>query len=159
MTPDCSNKGIRVYSSDGEHEPQEVEPPLGPKKYWTRRHLADWLLEELSKPEPTIAGIDHSFSFPSAYFLKYGLPPDWDEFLDDFHRFWPTDGEFTYVCFVRDGSMGAGAERTGSPKWRRLAEVRARARSVFHFEGPGTVAYSTHAGLPWLRFLRRNLGG
>jgi hypothetical protein len=32
--------------------------------------------------------------------------------------------------------------------------VRAGAKSVFHFGVPGSVAKSTHAGIPWLRFLR-----
>jgi hypothetical protein len=35
---------------------------------------------------------------------------------------------------------------------------RARAKSVFHFDVPGSVAKSTHAGLPWLRYMRRRLG-
>lgn len=30
---------------------------------------------------------------------------------------------------------------------------------MFHFDVPGSVAKSTHAGLPWLRHLRRRLGG
>jgi hypothetical protein len=29
---------------------------------------------------------------------------------------------------------------------------------VFHFNVTGTVAYSTHAGLPWLLYLRQRLG-
>lgn len=33
-----------------------------------------------------------------------------------------------------------------------------RAKSVFHFDVQGQVAKSTHAGLPWLRFLRNQLG-
>jgi hypothetical protein len=31
--------------------------------------------------------------------------------------------------------------------------------SVFHFDVPGSVAKSTHAGIPWLRFLRERLAG
>jgi hypothetical protein len=30
---------------------------------------------------------------------------------------------------------------------------------VFHFDVPGSVAKSTHAGIPWLRFIRHKLGG
>jgi hypothetical protein len=29
---------------------------------------------------------------------------------------------------------------------------------VFHFDVQGSVAKSTHAGIPWLRFIRRRLG-
>jgi hypothetical protein len=32
------------------------------------------------------------------------------------------------------------------------------AKSVFHFDVPGSVAKSTHAGLPWLLYLRRKAG-
>jgi hypothetical protein len=78
-------------------------------------------------------------------------------FLDDFQHHWPTD-ENIYVDFVRDGVRGNGAARTGSPRWRRLTEQRTRAKSVFHFDVQGFVAKSTHAGIPWLRFIRQRLG-
>ncbi len=64
-----------------------------------------------------------------------------------------------YVDFVRDGHRGAGAKRTGNSRWRRLTEQRTKgAKSVFLFGVPGSVAHSTHSGLPWLRYLRRELG-
>jgi hypothetical protein len=104
-------------------------------------------------------GIDHGFSFPMQYFGTYRLPPDWPGFLDDFQRHWPTDEGHTYIDFVCDGSCGSGATRTGNPRWRRLTEVRAGgAKSVFHFGVQGSVAKSTHAGLPWLCYLRRQVG-
>jgi len=46
----------------------------------------------------------------------------------------------------------------GNSRWRRLAEQRCGAKSVFHFDVQGSVAKSTHTGLPWLRFLRQQLG-
>lgn len=46
----------------------------------------------------------------------------------------------------------------GDSRWRRLTEERARAKSVFHFDVQGSVAKSTHAGIPWLRFIRQKLG-
>jgi len=40
-----------------------------------------------------------------------------------------------------------------------LTEQRAgRAKSVFHFDVQDSVTKSTHAGIPWLRFLRQRLG-
>jgi hypothetical protein len=55
--------------------------------------------------------------------------------------------------------MSNGAERTGDPRWRRLTDERARgAKSVFQFDVQGSVAKSTHAGIPWLRFIRQHLG-
>ena len=62
--------------------------------------------------------------------------------------------------FVRDGTAGNGAARSGDAKWRRVTEVRAgAAKSVFHFDVQGSVAKSTHAGLPWLRYIRQRLPG
>jgi hypothetical protein len=63
-----------------------------------------------------------------------------------------------YVDFIRDGFYGKGSARSGNARWRRLTEERCRAKSVFHFDVQGSVAKSTHAGLPWLRFLRQKLG-
>ena len=46
-----------------------------------------------------------------------------------------------------------------SSRWRRLTEERSgSAKSVFHFDVEGSVAKSTHAGIPWLRFIRQRLG-
>ena len=140
--------------------PIEVLPPPSPRKYWTRRGVAEWLVEQLGEPTPTLVGIDHAFSFPLRYFEVHRLKPDWPSFLDDFQRHWPTDEDNTYVDFVRDGIRGNGEARTGSPRWRRLTEERAgSAKSVFHFDVQGSVAKSTHAGIPWLRFIRQKLGG
>jgi hypothetical protein len=157
-TIEASLKGLRVYRADRRRGPVEVPPPPGPKKYWTRQGLAGWLVERLAEDEATLVGIDHGFSFPMRYFEVHRLPPDWPTFLEDFVRHWPTHEKYTYVDFVRDGIRGDGAARTGSSRWRRLCDERAGAKSVFHFDVPGQVAKSTHAGLPWLLHLRRRLG-
>ncbi|MFO1465440.1 MAG: hypothetical protein U1F35_03195 [Steroidobacteraceae bacterium] len=158
-TPTSSLKGLRVYCAEGPAPPQEVAPPPSPRSYWTRRGIAEWLADRLAEPSATLVGIDHGFSFPLRYFEVHRLPPDWAMFLDDFQRHWPSDEDHVYVDFVRDGVAGRGAERTGSARWRRLTEERAGgAKSVFHFDVPGSVAKSTHAGIPWLRFLRLRLG-
>ena len=61
--------------------------------------------------------------------------------------------------FARNGSVGNGAARMGNTRWRRVTEKRAgSAKSVFHFDAQGSVAKSTHAGIPWLRFIRQQLG-
>ena len=158
QTPRDSLKGLRIYMAEGNNSPIEVPPPPSPRKYWSRREIANWLLERLSEDTPTIVGIDHGFSFPLRYFEVHHLPPDWHEFLDDFQRHWPTD-EDIYVDFVRDGIRGNGAARTGNSRWRRLTEMRTgSAKSVFHFDVQGSVAKSTHAGIPWLRYIRNKLG-
>ena len=158
-TVTASLKGLRVYLAEAEAQPVEVSPPPSPRKYWTRREIAEWLVAQLAQDTATLVGIDHGFSFPLRYFEVHHLPPDWPVFLDDFQRHWPTDDPATYVDFVRDGIAGNGAARSGHARWRRLTEERAgAAKSVFHFDVPGSVAKSTHAGIPWLRFIRRQLG-
>jgi hypothetical protein len=158
-TPTASLKGLRVYLAERDAVPVEVLPPPSPRKYWTRKGIAEWLVERLAEDVPTLVGIDHGFSFPLRYFEIHGLVPDWPAFLDDFQRHWPTDEDHTYVEFVRDGIQGNGAARMGNARWRRLTEARARgAKSVFHFDVQGSVAKSTHAGIPWLRFMRQRVG-
>src|ERR1700688_4265887 len=92
-TCDSSLKGLRVYMADYSKEPREIAPPPTPRRYWTRKAIAQWLLERLSEPSLTLVGIDHGFSFPLRYFEKYRLPHDWPTFLDDFQKHWPTDEE------------------------------------------------------------------
>lgn len=158
-TPTGSVSGLRVYTCDDSHLPEEVQPPPGPRRHWTRRGLAEWLNDRFGETTPTLVGIDHAFSFPLKYFERHSMKRDWDSFLGDFCEHWPTDKEHMYVDFVRDGMYGKGQMRGGDAGWRRLTEVRAGgAKSVFHFDVPGSVAKSTHAGLPWLRYLRRERG-
>jgi hypothetical protein len=157
--PTSSLKGLRIYESDRLTPPREVAPPKSPRWYWTRREIAEWLVAKLSAGPPSIVGIHHGFSFPIRYFQKHGLPLNWPAFLDDFQQHWPTDKDNTYVDFIRDGLYGNAAARSGDSRWRRLTELHTRtAKSVFHFNVPGSVAKSTHAGLPWLRYLRQHLG-
>ena len=158
QTPTASLKGLRVYMAEGSrlrskfcrrHRPANTGPARASQNGWSIG---------LPKPRPTLVGIDHGFSFPLRYFEAHGLKPDWPAFLDDFQRHWPTD-EDIYVDFVRDGVRGNGAVRMGNARWRRLTEERAgSAKSVFHFDVQGSVAKSTHAGIPWLRFIRQRLG-
>lgn len=156
-TPTTPLKALRAYVATA-GGCVEVLPEAGPRKYLCRRGVAEWLARLLAEDTPTLVGIDHGFSFPSRYFEVHRLPPDWPTLLDDFERHWPTGNDHVYVDFVRHGIVGDGAQRTGSSRWRRLCEERCGAKSVFHFDVPGSVAKSTHAGLPWVRFLRQQLG-
>jgi hypothetical protein len=94
----------------------EALPPPSPRKYWTRKGVAEWLVEKLAEHVPALVGIDHGFSFPLRYFEMHRLKPDWAAFLDDFQRHWPTDDDI-YADFVRHGLRGNGAARTGSACW------------------------------------------
>jgi hypothetical protein len=154
-TADSSCKGIRVYMTEGSDEPRQVQPPPSPRRYWTRRGLAEWLCNELSADTPTIFGIDHGFSFPIEYFDRHHLPRDWLTFLIDFRRHWPTDELGAQIDFIREGEVGDGLNRMGKNDWLRLTERwTASAKSVFLFDVQGSVAKSTFAGLPWLLYLR-----
>jgi hypothetical protein len=157
-TPSSSLKGLRVYVAATDWPATEIQPPPSPRWYWTRREIAEWLADRLKEEQPTLVGIDHGFSFPLRYFETHLLPPHWPMFLEDFRFHWPTDRDHTYIDFIRDGAMGNGAARTGNSRWRRITEVRAKAKSVFHFDCQGSVAKSTHAGIPWLLYLRNALG-
>lgn len=84
-----------------------------------------------------------------SYMQRNGIT-NWDQFLDDFMRHWPTADPHTYVEFHREGNR-----RTGTGSELRLCEKwTAAAKSVFQFDMQGQVAKSTHAGLPWLLWLR-----
>src|SRR5579863_2853503 len=147
-TPRSSLSGLRVYAADGNSSPQEVLPPPSPRKFWTRRGIAELLRMELLGPTPILVGIDHAFSFPLRYFEKHHLPLDWHAFLDDFQRHWPTDEDKTYVCFLSDDPRGKAKDRMGDPSWFRLTDLwTPAAKSVFQFGVQGQVATSTHAGL------------
>jgi hypothetical protein len=88
--PSSSLSGLRVYVAERMYAPQEVAPPPSPRKYWTRRGIAEWLVERLSEELPMLVGIDHGFSFPIQYFEQNGLLLNWPSFLDDFQQHWPT---------------------------------------------------------------------
>lgn len=121
-TADSSCKGIRVFMADGSAEPSQVQPPPSPRRYWTRRGLAEWLCNKLGDDTPTIVGIDYAFSFPLAYFEKYRLSGNWEDFLVDFQYHWPTDDRNTYVSFIRD-DPSRGSKRKGERSWFRVTDA------------------------------------
>jgi hypothetical protein len=77
QTPTASLKGLRIYQAKGGGSPEEVLPPPSPRKYWTRKGVAHWLVEYLANDAPTLVGVDHGFSFPLRYFEVHGLAPNW----------------------------------------------------------------------------------
>lgn len=144
--------GLRVYMAVRNQLPLEVRPHTDARRHWTRREIAHWLCETLRNGPPAAVGIDHGFSFPRRYFQEHRLEHDWPAFLRDFTQRYPAGADGVTVNDLREGLPSANA------RWRRLTEQRAGAKSVFHFDVPGSVAKSTHAGLPWLQYLREALG-
>ncbi len=80
-------------------------------------------------------------------------------------RYWPTHREHTCVDFISDDKdnpwpdwPGPGL-RDGKPTEFRLCERwTSSAKGVFQFDVQGSVAKSTHAGIPWLKQIRDAVG-
>ena len=152
-TPETGLTGLRVYLSVADGEPVEIRPELDKRRHWSRRALHRWLSGFLAENIPTLVGLDHGLAFPEEYFERHHLARQWRTFVGDFVTHWPTCHPGVTVQQVRDGVVGTGCQRLGDARWRRLCEKRAKAKSVFHFGVPGSVASSTHAGLSWIGHL------
>lgn len=160
QTPLSRTPALQVYASFDIEEPRRIPSPASSEKSyknWCRKEIAEWLIHLAKQKVTFIAGIDHGFSFPLDYFERYGVRT-WPVFLDDFCKHWPTDGDHTYIDFLRDRDEGP-PDRTGLNTDFRLTEKwTSSAKSVFQFDVQGSVAKSTHAGLPWLRKIRDEVG-
>lgn len=158
QTPTSRLAGLQVYAATT-GLPERVVTPAAPESNhwnWTRQEISEWLIAQARSGRRFIAGIDHGFSFPLSYFQQYRLT-SWTGFLEDFVQHWPTHEPQTYVDFIRDREQGP--DRTGSSTDFRLTERwTSSTKSVFDFGGPGKVAHSTHAGLPWLLCIGQEVG-
>jgi len=153
QTPESRIKSLQVYRATQDDQPVKISTSTEGAKNWSRLEVAQYCLQTLESSGPVIIGIDHAFSFPLSYMQRYGLNI-WDEFLDDFMRHWPTADPDSYVEEFREGNS-----RSGDPTELRFCERwTASAKSVFQFDVQGSVAKSTHAGLPWLLWLREAPG-
>ncbi|TWU56265.1 hypothetical protein [Rubripirellula reticaptiva] len=159
-TPVTRSKTLQVYASHRGEEPSRVSSPSSSDKSsrnWCRREIACWLADQVNQGNRIIAGIDHGFSFPISYFERYGLE-SWPQFLADFVEYWPTDQDHVHVSEVRGHNNSFESKRTGTNKEFRLTERwSSSAKSVFQFDVQGSVAMSTHAGIPWLHQLKSEL--
>lgn len=151
--------GLQVYDTTT-GLPERITSPATARYRicnWTRQEIAERLISQARSGQRFIAGIDHGFSFPLRYFQKYGIN-SWPEFLEDFAKHWPTDQPENSVDSLRLRARRP-PNRTGENKDLRLTEQwTSSAKSVFKFDVQGSVAKSTHAGLPWLRQIRNEVG-
>ncbi len=158
-TPTSRTPALQVYAAFDAESPRQIASPAAAenlKRNWNRKEIAEWLIQQARKNVTFVAGIDHGFSFPWSYFQRYQLT-SWPEFLDDFQEHWPTHDDHTYVDVIRNRDTGPPA-RTGSSRDLRITERwSSSAKSVFQFDVQGSVAKSTHAGLPWLRHIRQEV--
>lgn len=160
-TPVSRTSAIQIFSATHDDtQPQRIDSPLSTprrRRHWCRREVAQWLIETARSGQSVIAGIDHGFSVPISYYHRYRLN-SWHAFVDDFCLHWPTDGDDVTVDSIRKRYSGP-PPRTGSNRDLRITERwTSSAMSVFQFGVRGAVASSTHAGIPWLRHIRRELG-
>jgi hypothetical protein len=123
QTPTSRLKNLQVYAAQPGGVPEKQFSPArsnnGQPCNWTRAEIAQLLLEQARQGVRFLAGIDHGFSFPLAYFRRYGLA-SWPEFLADFVWHWPTDGDHVRVEDVRDGELHA---RGGPAPGLRVGEA------------------------------------
>jgi len=153
QTPTKRTKHLQVYTAECGQEPQTVETPASkPKKrrYWNRKEIAEWLVGLCHMGRPFLAGIDHAFSFPVSYLDRYGVL-SWSVFLEDFCKHWPTHRTDATVQSLRTNNPRIGT----SDQFRLTEKWSSSAKSVFLFDVKGSVAKSTHAGIPWLRYIRQ----
>jgi len=155
-TPESRLKALQVYAGSPQGEVQKVLPPSSASKsiQWSRRRIAEWIVELTQSDVRFLAGIDHCFSLPISYFRRYGLS-SWDAFLEDFIAHWPA-----HVPGVSmEGLLKEPPDRLGQPGELRLAEGWTQAaKSVFVFQGAGSVGKASFAGIPWLHFIRKRAG-
>ena len=170
-TPTKKLRTLAVYCAEENNRPVKVTPRKHPGDNWSRRGIAERLVEVLRDTgKPTLVGIDHAFGFPMRYFHWYPhlLLGGWDDFLDDFQKCWRTDDDHAIVrsrYYEQIERMVKGEPvncRFGRGDWFRLTDplpplVKSQAASVFNFMTNGPVAFQTHAGLPWLRYIRQEL--
>jgi len=168
--PDAGRSGLRVYWGAPGVPAAEVFPSPSPRpspplrggeggrgdavargRRWSRRALAEWLLARLREPGAVVVGLDHCFSLPKPLLDGRGLGT-WDAFLDDFCRRWPTDRRTVASC------RPAHPYADEVERFRLCERWTSSAKSVYQFGMNGQVATSSHAGIPWLRWLRVRLG-
>jgi hypothetical protein len=149
--PAAGCSGLRVFRSAAGRGAAEVRPAAGPNRRWSRALLASWLADLLRTPGPVVVGIDHCFSFPKPW-LDARRIRTWDAFLSRFCAEWPTEREAVARCRPQ------GAYEDERVRFRLCERWMSSAKSVYQFGMNGEVATSSHAGIPWLRRLRQDLG-
>lgn len=142
-TPTSRRKALQVYATNPGEKPSKRNAPVESNNKlswnWTRKEIANHLIDLARDGVRFIVGVDHGFSLPLCYFERYALRT-WPEFLADFAMYWPTDGDHVYVDFVRDGALARRGEpkpgvRTGGHDEFRLCELwTSSAKSVFQFD-------------------------
>ena len=158
----------QVRRVPGAARPQRWDSPGrsadGAPVHWNRREVAECLRDEVRRGTRLLAGIDHGFSLPVAHFGRHQLDA-WPDFLNEFTAQWPTHQERVSVNKVwrhqvrQRNSPWAPRQRKDPVEVQRLTERwTAAPRGMLLFEAPGPAAKAAHAGIPWLKWLRDEVG-
>ena len=162
-------KGLQIYSAQrGARGVQRwaCRPPSAGVESvnWNRLEVAERLRDEVLRGTHFLAGLDHGFSLPVAHFGHHRLDA-WPAFLNNFVEHWPTHQDRVGVDAVRRrlvrqrNSAWVSAQQDTSTDALRLTERwTVSARSVFLFDVQGVTAKAAHAGIPWLKWLRDEVG-
>lgn len=142
-------RALQVYACEGAGNAEPVLPFDSAARNWCRKEVARYVHDCLYAEQPCIIGIDHGFSFPISYLRRHELG-SWDAFLRHFCEHWPTARDHMWVDFVRAREPPGGM----TSELRLCERWTGSAKSVFQFDVQGSVAKSTHAGIPWLKALR-----
>lgn len=145
---------LRVFVADRDSEPEQERDVQTRSGFWSRQRLAEWLRDRLREDMPTIVGVDHAFSYPVRA-MDASAQESWDAFLRWFEARWPTRTDA-----VREHVSGKEAYLKEHGHSLRLTDRwTSTAMSIFKgFEAKGpNVFFSTHAGIPWLRWLREEV--
>lgn len=169
QTPLTRLKGLQVYAAQrGSRGVQRWDcRPAGAGTgtlNWNRREVAERLRDEVLRGTHFLAGMDHGFSLPVAHFGHHRLDA-WPAFLNNFVAHWPTHQDRVGVDAIRRrlmrprGSTWASVQQDPAADALRLTERwTVSARSVFLFDVQGVTAKAAHAGIPWLKWLRDEVG-
>lgn len=148
--PQSPQRGLRVFVAHPAGPPQEMAGPEAAGR-WSRQALFSWLRRLADAGAPFLIGVDHALGVPWEWAQSQGLG-DWDAVLRHVSRSWPAD-RYPLADLRVKKPFPAVAEG-----YRLCDRWAAGAKSVFHFDVPGSVAGSTFAGLPWVARLRQVAG-
>lgn len=148
--PDSAQPGLCVFIAHGNHPPEEIPGPLAGGR-WSRQAFFNWLHRLVDSGVPFVIGIDHALGVPWAWARRHGLS-DWDAVLRLVSRRWPADRHALATLRRRHPFPPAAEGCRTCDLWT------VGAKSVFHFDVPGSVATSTFSGLPWIARLRAASG-
>ena len=131
-TPVARLNGLAVYLADRDGAPGIVLPHKDDCDLWSRKLIAQWLVELLSdRTRKTLVGIDHGFGFPVRYFAEDDQirSDSWEHFLIDHRQRWPTHEDDAWVSDIFDGPRATRAQ-DGNHKWFRMTDERGEVPSI-----------------------------